>query len=219
MSVQSRSLKVRPDIKSKWQACRAVVNSVTAARILWKLRWSDIERGLFGGDFKRAYDKYRTMGMWRHVHGGSMERAVIELGKTLGAITTGEYNWLLHGLDESADPEQAKVDSAVKTGGLVLVEASRSAYWNCQSIEVAWYRYSKRWDYLWLLAEHGHLGKVIGRWDFGDSDDVAFLIKKKNRLKGTKGFPAALIEKIKSPETGTQTLDLPQNLIWLIRSE
>ena len=116
MSDQPRSLRVRPDIKSKWQECRAVVNNVAAARILWKLRWSDIERGLFGGDFKRAYDKYRTMGMWRHVHGGSMERAVIELGKTLGAITTGEYNWLLHGLDESADPEQAKVDSAVNDG-------------------------------------------------------------------------------------------------------
>ena len=219
MSVQSRSLRVRLDIKSKWQACRAVVNSVAAAHILWSLRWSEIEQGLLGGNFKRAYNKYRTIGMWQHVHGGSMERAVIELGKTLGAITTGEYNWLLYGLDESADPEQARIDSAVTTGGLVLVETSRSAYWNCQSIEIDWYRYSKGWDYLWLLAERSQLGKAIGRWVFGDSDDAAFLTKKKSRLKETKGFPAALIQRIESLRIGTQRLDLPQDLIWLIRSE
>ena len=218
MTAPVPNLRMRPEIQSIWQEYRARVNSVQVAKELWKFHFAPNERGQLGHNFESAYDQYRTVGMWQKVRGGSVERAVLDVARVLSFIKPAVYDWLVDGLDESADPEQAKIDSAVKTGGLVLVETPRAAYWNYELIDLNWYRIPRMWEYLWRLAEHGHRGEAILREQFGDSGDVKFLTKLKSRLKGKKAFPGSLIKKIECRGTGTQILDLQPDLIWLISS-
>jgi hypothetical protein len=112
-------------------------------------------------------------------------------------------------------PEQSAQDVAIGTGGLVLIEAIRKAYWATRLIDVDWYRFSKPWTLLWKLAQRARTSSAVGNNDLYDEGVPSSTIANRwARLKGV--LPASLRSAVcPGPECATYRLTLAGNRIHL----
>jgi len=153
--------------------------------------------------------------MWVRLRGVSARRAVVDVAAALDLITPETRRWLLRELGEvHADPDEA-IAAAVATGGLVLVERPRTAYWAGADIPVEWQRRTALWDYLWKLAQCGKSGCAIDPNELGAEGPPDAAVKLKSRLINLPGFPPDLAQHIHRADRGAQRLDLPPQQIRL----
>jgi hypothetical protein len=86
------------------------IRNVAAANRLWNLRLTDRDRRKLGSDFQTAYrDHGGTVGMWQKLHGGTVERAIVEANVKLQFLNDLDREWLLGELRETLKPPGSSV--------------------------------------------------------------------------------------------------------------
>jgi hypothetical protein len=199
-------------VKEEWQTAYLRVKGTAAALRLWHRVLSEEDRRRLGGDREAAYARHRgAAGMWMHLRGVSLPRAVVAVAVATGFLDAGAGQALLRALGEEPDDPAAAVEMAVAGGGLVLVEVSRQAYWGGEPIEIDWGRHTARWSLLWELARASKAGAAVDEYTLrgGSSTDPKFLTKQKSRMVKAGGFPPTLAELVVPAGRGTYRLDLP----------
>lgn len=201
--------------RREWEAVILRVKGSVAAVRLWHHVLNPAERRQLGKDLDAAYARYRgAVGMWRHLHGVTVPQAVVAVAVRIGFLHADLGQTLLRVLE--ADPVEAidAVEAAVNSGGLVLVETPRQAYWERKSIEINWVKYPSRWDLLWALARASKGGGSMDKRALSElSEDPKIVTKRKHRLVNTDGFPLSLADIVVPAGRGTYRIDLPRDRI------
>lgn len=195
-----------------WETAYLRVKGTAAALRLWDRVLSADDRRRLGGDLEAAYARHGgAVGMWRQLHGVSVPRAVVAVAIAIGFLDTGTGQALLRALGEDPDNPADAVEAAVASGGLVLVEAPRQAFWEGEPVEVDWARHTSLWELLWALARASKGGGVVDAFALQERDarDRKFVTKRKCRLVNAPGFPLSLADSVVSAGRGTYRLDLP----------
>jgi hypothetical protein len=205
--------ELSPKVAEEFQTARLRVQGFPAALRLWDRHLSQEDHARLGDDFEAAFRGRGTAGMWRYLRGISNERAVIEIAQRLNFLTEADADWLLRELGEISDDADTCIQEAVASGGLVLVERPRGAYWECNLIEIAWDKQNAFWNLLITLAIHGKAGLPVDYTDFGEKNDQDYVSKLKSRLINRAKFPVSLSDRIVTAGRNTQRLDLaPQQI-------
>jgi hypothetical protein len=112
-------------------------------------------------------------------------------------------------------PEQSARDVAIGTGGLVLIESTRKAYWERSLIDVDWHRFPTPWTLLWKLAERARTSSAVGNYDL--YDDAVANSTIANRWARLKTLLPATLRNAVCPgsEPATYRLTLEGNRIHL----
>ena len=77
------------------------LKTFTVASRLWNKGFSDHDRQKLGGDLQTAYRRLGTVGMWRELRGGTLERAIVEASSKLSFLNDFYRDWLLGELGET----------------------------------------------------------------------------------------------------------------------
>ena len=80
------------------------LKTITVANRLWNKGFSDQDRQKLGGDLHTAYKRFGTVGMWRELRGGTLERAIVEASSKLSFLNDFDRDWLLGELGETLKP-------------------------------------------------------------------------------------------------------------------
>lgn len=185
----------------------------TANRI-WDRFLSPAQRRRLGDDVEKAHRSHGVPGMWQKIHGGSLIQAVVELAVALGLASKLDGEWILRELDVPTSVAE-RIQAAVRSGGLVLVEQDRQVYWRRAQVDVAWHRHASLWRFLWILCKESTQGRAIDWNNFDEDAEPAYPSKRKSALKAQRGFPADLHALIKPAGKGKLKLDLPPSQIQL----
>jgi hypothetical protein len=194
--------------------CALGIATVAAAERLWQRVLTEEERQRLGGDFRTAYAKHRTAGMWMKLRGVSRDRAIVDVAHAVDLITDATHEWLLRELGQLPSDSEQAIEDAVQAGDLVLVERPRAAYWKGKPIEADWEKRNRLWDVLWEFCRCGKAGQSLG-WDQFQTTDDQFVTHQKSRLKSLRRFPSDLAKRIIPAGRGEQRLDLPPSAIRL----
>jgi hypothetical protein len=189
---------------------------ISAVR-LWSRYLTPQDQQRLGGDFEKAYKRLGTGGMWMELRGVSLPRAIADVAMKLGILRQEDYEWLLREAGEIVAGEEA-LDVAIASGGFVLVERPREAYWKGERIEVDWQKQNVLWDFVWELGRAGKAGQPVDRFTFGENSNPEIVTKRKHRLSKLEEFPIDLIFAIESVARGTQQLKLPQEQIRVFQA-
>src|ERR1700737_4793603 len=76
------------------------IRPLVAAERLWECVLTEEERQCLGGDFRTAYGRHGTAGMWAKLRGVSGERAAVDVGHALGLMDAATQQWLLRELGQ-----------------------------------------------------------------------------------------------------------------------
>ena len=141
-----------------------------------------------------------------------MSRRDLEtLDRIAGAL--GELQLLYRDLS----PEVSPIDTAVTTGGLVLVEQDRRAYWRGELIQRDWHdrKYRNHWAMLWKLALNARAASPVGNFDlYRNAVSNSTIHSRAMRLKTL--LPPSLRELVQpGRERATYRLILPPVQIHL----
>lgn len=226
--------------KTKFQ-----VSHPSVAKRLWKRRFKESERKMLGSSIRIAIRRHGTaVEMWRHVRGGSLQKAVIEIGKAIGVLTEDDKDWLLREAGEpSGNPDAAQAEAicrddraiqrelrrtdlseknedaqseAIVQGGLVVERSTRSVYWDGELIEVDWLpKYREAWEFLILACEHAQRNEAIDRLSFGEKSRKNIVTQKKSRLSEVPGFPIEIIDYFQNAGARTQKFAIPQDKLHI----
>lgn len=85
----------QPDWLQEWRNSHLAVKPIVSASRLWQQVFTEQDRRRLGGDFEKAYKRLGTVGMWRELHRGSVEQAVVEAAHKIGLLFPSKYDWLL----------------------------------------------------------------------------------------------------------------------------
>lgn len=112
-------------------------------------------------------------------------------------------------------PEQAAIEEAIASRGLVLLREPREAYWASERVDVDWYRHDTSWQFLWALAQKAARSSPIGEADlFDDVVSRSAMSTAFGRLK--KHLPADLWRHILPGATPrTYRMDLQDRRAYL----
>jgi hypothetical protein len=195
---------------------RSRVTNLAAAERLWERCLKPNERRSLGETFPEAVENHGdAVRIWMHVHGVSYQRAVIEVGETLGFLNAADVDWLLReGGEIPRDLDEAQ-SQAIARGDLVIERSSQSVYWHGQRINADWTRHRASWDFLLLACEHAMRNHPIDRLSFAGDAHEDVVTKSKSRLKGVQGFPDELINLFVVVGRGTQKLSMPSDQIHI----
>ena len=191
------------------------VNSFATAARLWERILTERQRRSLGNTLVEALQNHRNpVGMWRHIHHVTDQRAVIEIGEKVGFLSSSDVDWLLReGGDLPRSPEEA-LEEAIRRGYLVIVRDTRTVYWKGEIIESDWFKNNESWDFLTTACEQALRGKSIDRCSFGERAAENVVTKKKSRLmQQVPHFPIDLYDAFVSAGRGTQRFNLPANQI------
>ncbi|MCA9054855.1 MAG: hypothetical protein KDA75_13530 [Planctomycetaceae bacterium] len=203
-----RFFQVRHEVNSQWGAER-----------YWERILTHNDRLRLGGNLPDAYRRLRTVGMWTALHGGSFERATLELARSLGAINEMDYGWLLRELGEASDDEVAAIEHAKKQFDLVLVEEPRTVYYQGELIDINWHRFNALWDYFVVLLQAARDRRSIDITRFAKPLARGYLTGIKSRLTLNPNFPVTLGDLILPGGKGRQRLDIPPERICVFEVE
>ncbi|MEQ8786070.1 MAG: hypothetical protein RIC55_07210 [Pirellulaceae bacterium] len=204
------------DAAELFDLTRLRVATLQSAELLWKRGFTRHERAQLGNSFAEAMENHQSgVGMWMLLRRVSYQRAVIEVGRTLGFLDDENAGYLLREAGEiPRDPEEAQSE-AIARGDLVIDRASQSVYWNCELLAVDWQRHNESLQFLVLACEHALRNESIDRLSFGDGARANIVTQKKSRLKCVPGFPSDLIEFFKVKGRGTQRFTLSPKRIHI----
>jgi len=202
--------------KRDWETAYLRVKGTAAALRLWERVLSTDDRRRLGGDLEAAYARHcGAVGMWKHLRGVSVPRAVVEVGVATGFLTADSGQALLRALGEEPNDPAEAVEMAISGGGLVVVEVSRQVYWEGTPVEIDWGVHTAWWSFLWELARASKAGAAVDEYTLrgGSSRDPKFLTKQKSRVVKAAGFPPSLAVMVVPAGRGTYRLDLPRTRI------
>lgn len=121
----------------------------------------------------------------------------------------------LYGTDDVL--REAEKAEAIASGGLVLVEPTRSAYW--QTSEIAPPLSAMSWRFLWKLAERARIQGAVGQQHLYD-DAMSETIMSTNRERLSNRLPDSLDHLIVTgQEKGTYRLELDPSRIHIVRRQ
>jgi hypothetical protein len=216
--------------QEKLDELRLSVNSVSAAAWVWDriiTRAEKIQLGK-GLEVKEALEQEPSIArMWSSLHGGTWQRAVVELSYGMDLIGAATRRWLIDEIGEAEEtpalaPRQQSLNIAVATHDLVVCESPRSVHWRGSPIGIDWYDRTVLWAYFSTLARAASRGQPIDAGDFGDDRKGDYAVKQKSRLTrlatedGTLLFPTELGDLIRSPRSKHQILDLAADRICVL---
>lgn len=113
----------------------------------------------------------------------------------------------LRRLPGGAAPPRSAVTEAVATGGLVLVDRPRAAYWAGERIDADWDRHPKPWEFLRELAAKALVSAAVGEKDlYADPTSLSTMANRLRRLKSL--LPASLHAQVVPAGTRSYRLDL-----------
>ena len=116
-------------------------------------------------------------------------------------------------LYRESSPEQASMDVAIANGVLVLVQSSRTAYWQTKEIQADWHTHAKPWELLLTLAKKSFTRTPVGERDlYLDGVARSTLPNRWRHLKAL--LPATLAVKVK-PSSKAYLLDLSRNQVQI----
>jgi hypothetical protein len=199
-------------VKRECETTYQRVRGTAPALRLWHRVLTEEDRRRLGGDLEAAYTRHRgAVGMWMHLRGVSLSRAVVAVAVATGFLDAGTGQALLRALGEEPDDPAAAVEMAVAGGGLVLVEVSRQVYWEGAPVAIDWGNHTAWWSLLWELARASKAGAAVDEYTLrgGSSKDPKFLTKQKSRMVKADGFPLTLADLVVPAGRGTYRLDLP----------
>jgi len=212
MSTVANMPGLPPQVIAELQDCVLRIQPLMAADRFWQRFLTPRNRERLGGDFKAAYSRFGTAGMWAELRGISRERAVIEVAKTLGFLRDEDRDWLLGEIGECVDVDEA-IAAAICAQHLVVLEHVREVYWNGERIEIDWWNHDKPWGFISECARHGKAGRPVDRFTFGESAHRDVVTKRKSSLTKMEAFPVDLGDRIEPHGVGTQKLNLePQRI-------
>ncbi len=200
---------------------RRKVNTLATAERLWERILTAPQRRSLGNSLMEALQIHRnTVGMWKHIHQVSDQRAVIDIGEKVGFLSSSDVDWLLReGGDLPRSPEDA-MDEAIHRGDLVIVRASRTVYWKGDRVEADWVKNNVSWNFLNIACELALQNKPIDRYSFGEHAAENVVTKKKSRLmRQIPHFPLELYDAFVSAGRGTQRFNVPANRIHFFDNE
>ncbi len=203
-------------VRRDWETAYLRVKGTAPALRLWDRVLTADDRRRLGDDLEAAYAKYRgAVGMWRQLHGVSVPRAVVAVGVRIGSLDADTGRALLCALGEESDDPADAVETAVASGGLVLVESPPQAFWDGTSIEVDWARHPSWWDLLWTLGRASKGRGAVDAFALRErgGGDPKFVTKRKHKLVNARGFPLTLADLVESAGRGTYRLALPPERI------
>lgn len=119
------------------------------------------------------------------------------------------------GLLSSTMPRETAEDAAIRSGALVLIESTRSVYWEGELIDEDWRKNKKSWDLLWALAKKGHHRSEVEMCDVsGELTSASTFTNRWSRLK--QQLPTSLSSKVRpGSKPATYLLDLDGQRIHL----
>jgi hypothetical protein len=185
---------------------------------LWDRILTLSERQLLGNDFAKAFEQNGTLGMWNKIHKVSKDRAVIELGRRLQALSNEDAEWLLRVTGESEENPEQQMTLAIKAGYLVLRDNPFVVHWKNTEVPVKWNKNMALTRYFWKLVKSTRNNQILDPADLDEELDDAYLSKMKYRLARMKGFPQDLAKLILPAGTSCQKLDLSPNKIFMFES-
>ncbi|MFM8273059.1 MAG: hypothetical protein ACKODX_12095 [Gemmata sp.] len=197
--------------EDEWQTAYLRVKGTAAALRLWDRVLTAEDRRRLGGDLEAAYARHRgAVGMWRHLRGVSLPRAVVDVGVRIGFLDADSGRVLLRVIGEEPDDPQEALEMAVAGGGLVLVEVSRQVHWEKGLVELDWGNHTAWWSFLWELARASKAGAAVDEYTLrgGSSKDPKYLTKQKSRMVKAGGLPPTLAALVVPAGRGTYRLDL-----------
>lgn len=207
MSTVANMPGLSPRVIAELQDCVLRIKPPMAADLFWQRYLTPRNRERLGGDFKAAYSRFGTAGMWAELRGISRERAVIEVAKTLGFLRDEDRDWLLGEIGECVDVDEA-IAAAICAQHLVVLEHVREVYWNGERIEIKWRQHYSLWEFVTLLCRHAKANRSIDRFTFGDRAHPNVVTQRKSRLLNRIEFPMDLGDRIEFVGRGTQKLQL-----------
>ena len=89
-------------------------------------------------------------------------------------------------LYRGAPPDESAKEEAIAAGHLVIVEASREAYWEGERIDADWNQLRAPWDLLQQLARRGRVGQAVCHDDLFDGESLANRSTMANRWRRLK---------------------------------
>jgi hypothetical protein len=117
------------------------------------------------------------------------------------------------------ETERPAVETAIATGGLVLIEGERGVYWDGEKVSQDWPRYQKAWELLWKLAANARMASFVSDVDlYGRHVPPSTMHNRWSRLKLM--LPPSLRRQILPGIGGRATyrLTIPINRIYLFDS-
>lgn len=196
----------------EWKSAFLRVDGGQAALRLWHRVLTAGDRRRLGGDLDAAYTRYRgAVGMWRHLRGVSVPRAVVDVGVRTDFLDADAGRNLLRLIGEEPEDPQEALELAVAAGALVLLAPPRQAFWAGVEIAIDWERHGRPWAFLDELARAAKAGAALDAMALRERGgrDTDFLKKRKCSLVNADGFPVALADLVMPAGRGTYRLDLP----------
>jgi hypothetical protein len=184
------------------EACIALVQVYAEFHLAPELEWLGVS----------AVAARRFKGHLRH--NIESTRDLETLDRIAGAL--GELKYLYRDLA----PEDSAIDAAIATGGLVLIEKTREAYWEGEKIDQEWRTFRKPWEFLWQLASNAKSVSPVNDMDlYGRPKPYSTVVNRWSRLK--KLLPASLSRHVipmGEEERAMYRLKYPSNRIHLFGS-
>jgi hypothetical protein len=203
-----------PRAKEELQTNFHRIGAAVSAAWLWERVLTEAERQRLGGDLERAWRAHGTAGMWMKLRGVSLPRAVVDVACELDLLDERTRGWLLRELGEAPDDPAEALETAIDSGGLVLIEHPRAAYWRGQPIRVDWKRRPALWDFFWEVCRNAKAGQAVDHITF-NARDHGIVAKQKSRLLELRDFPRGLTALIRPAGRHAQKLNMPPEQIRL----
>lgn len=218
MTSQATSPSMSPQaIRLFQETCRRVRTPPTHLK-LWTTRLSDSDKCKAGGSLRMAFQNRDTIDLWVEPKGVSPDRAVVDLGLTLGFLTSADHRFLLSELQEDFENTEEGINRALSRHSLVHVEHPRRIFWMGEAVAVNWNQHNRLWVYLSELIIARKRGGITDRFSL-NSDDPTALSKCKSRLAKQGDFPLSLSDLIVPAGRGSQYLQVEPEQICLIRPD
>jgi hypothetical protein len=96
-----RQRELNPAAAEELQRLFDIVQAPVTAERVWTIIFTPDDRQQLGCNLELAYQSGKTVGMWVKLHGGSGERALIEIALALNKTNETQANWLLRELGEA----------------------------------------------------------------------------------------------------------------------
>jgi hypothetical protein len=119
-------------------------------------------------------------------------------------------------LNREMAPDESKIDAAIASGGLVIVESERRVYWQREPVEADWRKHKKPWELLWKLAVNARMGAEVDHTDLYESARVSESTMRNRWSRLRAMIPGTLARHVEPGEnTATYRLVLPIARIFL----